>query len=170
MSNVLTAIKTVLSDRRYLAAFVLITAVVFSLLFWIQVVTTPGNNGRFQIAIFNLKDWVILGAISILNAIFITIEIYIFNLKRSVQRSAGLGAGLVAGSVGTSSGILASIFSTATCSLCVSAIFGFLGANSVVFLVDNRIYVVFVAVALLLLSLFLSARRFRNTCQACSIK
>lgn len=169
MKQIFIATKKVLSDRRYLAGFILITAVVFSLLFWIQVKTVPGNDGRFQIALFGWKDWAILSVIGLLNALFITIEIYSFNLKRSVVQAGGISTGIITGGIGTSSGILASIFSTASCSLCVSAIFGFLGANTVVFLVDNRTYVVFVTVVLLLLSLFLSARRFHNTCQACGL-
>lgn len=112
----------------------------------------------------------ILSAIAMLNALFITIEIYAFNLKRSVAQIGSVGSSFAVGGMGTSSGILASIFSTASCSLCVSAIFGFLGANTVVFLVDNRTYVGFVTVVLLLLSLFLSARRFHNTCQTCSLE
>lgn len=170
MRQIFIATKNVLSDRRYAAVFILIAAVVFSLFFWIQVKTVPGNDGRFQIALFGWKDWAILAAIAVLNSLFVTIEIYAFNLKRSFAQAGGISTGIVTGGIGTSSGILASIFSTASCSLCVSAIFGFLGANTVVFLVDNRSYVVFVTMALLLLSLFLSSRRFHNTCQACSLE
>lgn len=170
MRQIFVAIKTILSDRRYLAAAILITAIVFSLLFWIQVKTVPGNSGPFQIAIFTWKDWAILGAIAILNALFITIEIYAFKLKRSAAQAINLGTGFITGGVGTSSGILASIFSTASCSLCVSAIFGFLGANSVVFLVSNRGYIVAATLFLLLLSLYLSGRRFGHTCYECQIQ
>ena len=148
----------------------MIAAVIFSALFAIQVKTVPGNSSSFQIAIFGWKDWVILAAIAVLNALFITIEIYAFNLRRSVMQAGRISAGLITGGVGTSSGIMASIFSTASCSLCVSAIFGFLGANTVVFLVNNRGYVVIASIMLLVLSLFLSARRFQNVCQRCKIE
>ena len=188
MSGILIAIKRTLSDRRYLAGWVVITAVIFSALFLIQVKTVPGNSGALQIAIFGWKDWIILTVISILNALFITIEIYVFNLKREFNKLNGVGSGLITGGVGpvrgrgalralaasfeigTSSGVLASIFSTASCSLCASAIFGFLGANSVVFLVNNRRYVVVGTLFLLLLSLYLSSKRFSETCKQCQIK
>jgi len=169
MHGILIAIKKILSDKRYLSACILIAAIVFSVLFAIQVKTVPGNDSRFQIAIFGGKDWAILVAISILNALFITIEIYIFNLRRSARQTVGYGTGLITGGVGTSSGILASIFSTASCSLCVSAIFGFLGANSVVFLVNKRGYIVLATLFLLLLSLYLSSKRFDKTCKQCRI-
>ena len=170
MSGILIAIKRTLSDRRYLAGWVVITAVIFSALFLIQVKTVPGNSGAFQIAIFGWRDWTILAMIGILNALFITIEIYVFNLKREFNKLNGVGSGLITGGVGTSSGVLASIFSTASCSLCASAIFGFLGANSVVFLVNNRRYVVVGTLFLLLLSLYLSSKRFSETCKQCQIK
>lgn len=165
MKQVWIAAKTVLVESKYLAVFVLVAVVVFSLIFLIQVKTVPGNDGHFQIALFGWKDWLILGIISILNALFITIEIYVYNLKKTVSKSGVLTSGL-----GTGSGVLASIFSTASCSLCVSAIFGFLGGNTVLFLVNNRIYIVFAAIALLLLSLFLSAKRFGNVCRICKIE
>ncbi|MBI2063604.1 MAG: hypothetical protein HYT65_01260 [Candidatus Yanofskybacteria bacterium] len=170
MPNVLTAVKKTLSDRRYSAGFIVIAAIVFSLLFWIQVKTVPGNSGRFQIALFDWLDWAVLVAIAVLNALFITIEIHAFNLNRSIAKAGGVGAGLITGGIGTSSSVLASIFSTATCSLCVSAIFGFLGANSVVFLVSNRGYVIMITLLLLLLSLYLSGKRFGRTCNECQIK
>ena len=169
MGRIVSAVKTVFSDKRYFAAAVLIAAVVFSVLFLIQVKTVPGNDSRFQIAIFTWKDWLVLVAIAILNSLFITIEIYSFNLKRSVAKSLNASAGLITGGVGTSSGILASVFSTATCSLCVSALFGFLGANTVVFLVNNRYYVTVAALFLLILSLYLSSSRFVGVCNKCRI-
>lgn len=167
--SVLIAIKKTLSDRRYLAVCILIAAVVFSVLFAIQVKTVPGNDSRLQIAVFGWKDWAVLTAIAVLNALFVTIEIYAFNLKRLVAQAGGLGAGLITGGVGTSSGIVASIFGTASCSLCVSAILGFLGANSVVFLVNNRGYIVAGTLVLLVLSLYLSSKRFDKTCEQCRI-
>ena len=169
MASIFVAIKKTISDRRYLAVCILIAAIIFSALFAIQVKTVPGNDSRLQIAVFGWKVWAILTAIAVLNALFITIEIYVFNLKRSIVRTGGLGAGLITGGIGTSSGIMTSIFGTASCSLCVSAIFGFLGANSVVFLVNNRGYVVAGTLFLLVLSLYLSSKRFDKICEQCRI-
>lgn len=169
MNSIFIAVKRTLSDRRYLAGGIVIAAVIFSALFLIQVKTVPGNSGQFQITLFGWKDWMILAAIAILNSFFITIEIYAFNLRRALVKLRGLGGGLVIGGVGTSSGILASIFSTASCSLCVSAIFGFLGANSIVFLVSNRGYVVAATLFLLLSSLYLSSKRFSQACEQCRV-
>lgn len=84
MSSIFTSIKTVLSDRRYLAGSILIAAVIFSVLFVIQVKTVPGNSGPFQIAIFIWKDWAILIAIAVFNSLFITIEIYGYVLSATL--------------------------------------------------------------------------------------
>ena len=45
-----------------------------------------------------------MAMIGILNALFITIEIYVFNLKREFNKLNGVGSGLIVpGGVGTSS-------------------------------------------------------------------
>src|SRR3989338_9644420 len=170
MKQILSAVTRILQNRFYLAVCIVIAAIVFSLLFWIQVKTVPGNDSRLQIAVFGWKDWAILAIIAILNSIFITIEIYVFNIKRQFLQKISGSVALVVVGAGTSSGIMASIFSIASCSLCVSAIFGFLGANSVVFLINNRGYVVIATFVLLLLSLYLSSKRFGQTCKECQIK
>lgn len=169
MRHIIIAIKKVFSDRRYSSASVLIAAVIFSILFLVQVKTIPGNSVHFQVALFGWKDWLILASISILNALFITIEIYIFNLKHLTRKLTGAGARLVSGGVGTSSGVLASIFGTATCGLCVSALFSFLGANTIVYLVEKRGYIVAGSLFLLVLSLYLSSKRFSQTCDECHV-
>src|SRR3989344_5003750 len=90
MKQILSAVTRILQNRFYLAVCIVIAAIVFSLLFWIQVKTVPGNDSRLQIAVFGWKDWAILAIIAILNSIFITIEIYVFNIKRQFLAGPGL--------------------------------------------------------------------------------
>ncbi|MEK7659246.1 MAG: hypothetical protein AAB338_01150 [Patescibacteria group bacterium] len=133
-------------------------------MFYLPVRTVPGNTLAFQAVIFGFKDYLFLGIASFLSAFVITIQVKIFRQRRSTKAMAGNTA---LGSAGFLSGIVSSVFGTATCSLCVAALFGFLGANSVIFLVNNKIYVVFGSLALLGLSTFLSLKKLNNSCDVC---
>ena len=163
------AITTVLGDKRYLMYFAAIFGLLFFILLQIQVQAIPGNDLRFQARIFSFRDWILLVFISALNSLFVTTEIYIFKLKKEYRETIGLAKNVVAGGVGTTSGVLASVFGTATCSLYVSALFGFLGANSVLFLVNHKDLITSAALILLLISLFISSRRFNAACKTCKV-
>lgn len=163
------AITTVLSSRRHLVYFIVIADLILFALFQFQVEAIPGNDLAFQAKIFGFKDWLLLSSISVLNSLFITTEVYIFGLKREHRQAMGLAKSATISGAGSASGVLASVFGTATCSLCVSALFGFLGANSVLFLVDHKDLIASLAVVLLLVSLFISSRRFSAACKACKV-
>lgn len=171
MASIIKALKIILGDRVYSAVFIIIAAAVFVILFQIQVKTIPGNDVLFQAQIFGPKDWLLLASIAVLNSLFITTQIHIYRLRKTRRGTlANMGSGLTTGSLGTSSGILASVFGTATCSLCVGAIFGFLGSNTVLFLVNHRDLITVATIGLLLLSLRITVKRFNTACQACKIE
>ena len=154
----------VIRDRNYTIFLFIVWLVLFGLMFYLPVRTVPGNTLAFQAVIFGFKDYLFLGVASFLSAFIITIQVKIFRQRRSDRTMVGNAA---LGSAGFLSGIVSSVFGTATCSLCVAALFGFLGANSVIFLVNNKIYVVFGSLALLGLSTFLSLKKLNNSCDVC---
>lgn len=156
--------KLIIRDRNYLILLFVGWLVLFGLMFYLPVRTIPGNTVVFQAVIFGFKDYLFLGIASFLSAFIITIQVKIFRQRRLTKAMAGNTA---LGSAGLLSGVVSSVFGTATCSLCVAALFGFLGANSVIFLVNNKTYVVLGSLALLGLSIFLSLKKLNNTCDIC---
>lgn len=154
----------VIRDRNYAILLFIAWVVLFGLMFYLPVRTVPGNTLAFQAVIFGFKDYLFLGIASFLSAFIITIQVKIFRQRKSAKAMAGNSA---LGSAGFLSGIVSSVFGTATCSLCVGALFGFLGANSVIFLVNNKTYVVAGSLVLLGLSIFLSLKKLNNSCDIC---
>ena len=165
----LSSIKIVLSDKKYLAGFIVLTGIIFFVLFQIQVQVIPGNDSKLQARIFGLKDWLLFAVISGLNSLFLVIQFYI-NQFNKIRRQAVPAASIASSIIGTSSGIFASIFGTASCSLCVSAVFGFLGVNTVLFLVNYKDIVALSAIALLLIVLITSSQRLNTVCKECRVK
>lgn len=164
------AIKTVLQDKEYLVGFIILSGVIFFILFQIQVKTIPGNDPRLQASIFGLKDWLFLVLISGLNSLFLVMQVYINRLKNERKQTTQALTGVALSGLGTSSGIFASIFGTASCALCVSAIFGFLGTNAILFLVNYKDIVSFLAIAILLTTLIVTSQRLETACEECKVR
>ncbi len=155
------AANAVLSEKKSFLAFLLLSVAIF----WI-VILTPGQIVSSDIVSqgFTVGDLIFLGAVSILTSLVITMQFFSFKLtgKAGAGQSALSGAGFV-------SALSAAIFSSASCGLCVAAVFSFLGAGGVIFLVDNRVYVVAGSVVLLLISLYFSSKKVNNDCETCHV-
>lgn len=166
----LRAMTRVLRNKIYLSIFIVLAAAFFVLLFQLSVITTPGNSVQFQLGLYQFKDWFLLVGISIANALFIAMQIYIYRLQKLNGRPVKLSGGAVTSGIGASSGIAASIFGTATCSICIAALFSFLSVNSVLFLVNHKDFITVGAILLLLVSLVFTSRRFNSVCDDCKIQ
>lgn len=160
------ALAQIINDKIYLFSFLVLWVILFGMVFYIPVKTVPGNDVSFQSKIFTYKDYLFLTAISFLSSSTIIMQIKIFKQRASAKIVAGNS---VLGGVGILSGITSSIFGTATCSLCVGAIFSFLGANAIFFLIDNRIIVVAISFVLLILSAYFSAKKLNDNCDSCHL-
>lgn len=154
--------KTIIKDWNYRILLFILWLVLFGLMFYLPVKTVPGNTIVLQAVIFGFKDYLFLAVASFLSALIITIQVKIFR-----QRRSAIASNTALGSAGFLSGVVSSVFATATCSLCVGALFGFLGANSVIFLINNKTYVVIGSLTLLGLSIFLSIKKQNERCQIC---
>lgn len=159
--QILKAANTVLSSRKYLFMFVLLSVSVFWIIILAPVQIASAN---IESQGFTTSDLVFLGVVSILTSLVITMQVFSFRLtgNAGAAQSALSGAGLV-------SAFSAAIFSSAACGLCVGALFGFLGAGGVIFLVDNRAYIIVGSVALLVLSLYFSSKKVNSDCDICHV-
>lgn len=161
LKQVLRAANSVLSEKKFFLLFLFVSVAVF----WL-IILVPGwiVSADVESQGFTTGDLVFLAAVSMLVSLVITMQIFSFKLTRKV------GAGQSAlGGAGFVSALGAAIFSSATCGLCVAAVFSFLGAGGVIFLVDNRTYVIAGSVALLLLSLYFSSKKVNNDCDTCHV-
>ncbi len=122
----------------------------------------PGNDFLFQISIFGPWNLLFLVILSALTAILITMQVYLFT---KVGRKAFYDGG---GSV--ISGVFATLVGTASCVGCsLGVVFGVLGFGMVFFLTEYQIYIASGAVLVLIMALWLIARRIVGHCLKCEI-
>ena len=159
--QIFRAANSVLSSKRYLFLFTFFSVAVF----W-GLLLAPGQITSSDIKSqgFTNGDYVVLGTIAIIASLIIVMQIFSFRLTGKV----GAGQSAFSG-IGFLSAMTSAIFSSATCGLCVAAVFGFLGAGGVIFLVDNRMYVIIGSIILLALSLYFSSKKVNNDCDACHV-
>jgi hypothetical protein len=164
MKNILVATKKVLREKLYLSLFILLSPIIFFIFLLFPVVTIPGNNFSFQISIFTPKDFAFLSVLALLVSLIITMQIFIFRKNKNIKenlRSAGVSV------VGAYSGIIATVFATASCSSCLAALFWFLGTGVVFFVIENRWFFVWLAIGLILVSIYFTAQKINKTCNLC---
>jgi len=155
------ALKTVLTKKSYKLWFVIFTLIfVFSYIF-LPVWLTPGNSLLFQLSIFKIKDYILFVVLSTVTALLLLMQIFLFQSKKQRVQTVGQGG------VGIFSAIFAGLLATAACSSCIVAVLGFLGAGSVFFVLENQPYVVFVAIVLVIISLYFSSKRVLGYCKDC---
>lgn len=159
--GIIRAANLVLANARYLFLFLLLSVAVF----WI-IILVPAwiISSDIQSQGFSAGDLVFLAVVSMLISMVVSMQVFSFRLtgKAGAGQSALGGAGFV-------SALSAGIFSSATCGLCIAAVFSFLGAGGVIFLVDNRAYVIAGSVALLLVSLYFSSKKVNDDCEVCHV-
>lgn len=164
LNTLFTAIKTVLTAKSYLLIFIVLLPIIFSVFILVPASVIPGNDFAFQLSIFTPKDYVLLTLLAPLISLVLTMQIFIFRRNKDIKenlKSVGVGA------AGGYSGIIATVFATASCSSCVAVLFGFLGTGAVFFAVENRWLFVTLAIGLMLVSLYFSAKKINKVCDFC---
>jgi len=167
MTSILEASAVTLSDRKLFIAFLALCIIFFIGMFSIPLYSIPGNDLKLQMTIFKAQDYALLAVLSLLSSLTIVIQANIFLQKFVVPYRNG---NAVLGGVGVLSGVFSSIFASATCAMCVGSLFGFLGFGSILFLVQNRWYILIGASLLLIISLYLASRRLVEGCKLCVVK
>lgn len=162
---IFNASKTVLTQSRaYLLWFFGLTVVFIALYILVPVWLTPGNSISFQLSLLTIKDYALFVSLSFVTALLILMQVFLF-LRSKKDRAGAVGQG----GVGVSSAFFGGLLATAACSSCIAAILGFMGAGSVFFVLENQPYVVAIALALVLIALYFSARRVKNYCDSCEV-
>lgn len=160
------AVIEVFKQRKFLVAFLILGTGLFWIFVAIPTRTIPGNTLAFQLSILKRSDYFLLITLSALTSLAAVMNFYILANKFTGRTSATL-AGQTG--VGWASGVIASIFGTASCSACVAALFGFLGAGGVFFLLKWRVAVTIVTTILLLISLYFASLKVLGICKNCAV-
>jgi len=167
MKQIYLAAINVFKERNYFLAFALIAILFFGLFVFIPVVTIPGNDLRFQLSIYSQRDYILMFLLAILVGLNFSLQIYTFK-KQKEQHDFFNSAGQVA--VSGVSGMFGAIVGTAACASCLAFLFGLigLGTGSVFFVLNNQTYFLVGAIALMLVSLYFTARKVNGICEKCT--
>lgn len=155
-------IREPFKKANHTTVFTILVLVMFTLLTFIPVWAVAGNTITTQLKIFAIRDYVILILLSGLSALFMTMQVYMMRLRKNVKsvgRTVGGGLGV----------LFAGIAGTAFCASCLAplfAIFG-IGFGGVVFVLNYRFYFVAIVTLLMLIAIYLTARRISRVCTLC---
>ena len=157
-----SGIREPFRKTNYISLFLVSFFVFFSLFVFIPVWTVSGNTLAIQLDIFTSRDYAVLVLLSSLSSLFITMQVYVVLQKRkiggvSTATAGGLGA------------LFAGITGTAFCASCLAplfAIFG-IGFGGVIFVLEYRFYFVAGITLLMLIAIYLTARKINKVCTSC---
>ena len=159
INHIINASKQVLSRRNYLILFIALIFIILAVFISIPVFLIPANSLLFQLTVLTIKDYVLLTILAVLTSLLIVMEI--FSYKQAKLCSSGRT------SVSGGSAIIATLFGTASCASCLSAVFGFLGIGTVFFLVEYQWFIVGIAILIMLVSLYFTSLKLNGVCDSC---
>ena len=162
---IIAAVKVAFEKPGNILLFAALVILLMIILIAVPATTVPGNNFRLQASLMSTAELLLLMTLSALTALSIIFHLYVRHFKgpeTDLKLSGQTGASLI-------SGLIASIFGTATCAVCVSTLFGFLGFGAVLFLVKYRLLIVTAAIVLSLISLHRLSARVLDACEECHV-
>tara|TARA_B100000745_G_scaffold264490_1_gene189208 strand:- start:5883 stop:6383 length:501 start_codon:yes stop_codon:yes gene_type:complete len=152
-------IKAPFRNTKYIVLFLLAFVVMFVLFTLIPVFTVAGNTIATQIDIFTLRDYLVVALLSGLYSLFITMQVYAMRQRKDI---GGVGT-TVGGGLGT---LFAGVAGTAFCASCLAPLFAIFGVGfgGVIFVLQYRFYFVTGIVILMLIAIYLTARKIQKVC------
>jgi hypothetical protein len=165
--NIINALKITLLDNGKFNLFYIFLFLFFAIAFIfffieLQVLLTPEpDNLSFYLEIWRIKDWLIVGLLSILVSLNFVFFVYLVKIKSLRIKSTSTGI------LGTLSGIFSAILATAFCSSCLAALFSLLGISfsTGIFFLKYKFLIFIIATILLLISLHFQSKRIVEKCQ-----
>lgn len=146
----------------YTSLFFVLFFAMFALLFFIPIWTVVGSTIATQINVLDFRAYAVIILLSALYSLFITMQIYVMRNKRKVE---GVSA-VVGGGLGT---LFAGIVGTSFCAPCFAPLFAFfgIGFGGVIFVLEYRFYFVIGITLLMLVAIYLTARKIHKVCISC---
>lgn len=155
-------IREPFKNKNYISLFLALFFVFFALFVLIPVWTVAGNTLAVQLDIFTTRDYAVLVLLSSFSSLFITMQIYVMRQKRKIS---GVSTA-TAGGVGA---LFAGIAGTAFCASCLAPLFALfgIGFGGVIFVLEYRFYFVAGITLLMLIAIYLTARKINKVCTSC---
>lgn len=165
MKEIKQATLEVFKVNKYRILTAAVALIMLALYILLPVVTIPGNNIPLQLSILEPLGIIVMMLLSASIGLLVSMQIYSYKMAK---QKAALNAGQGAATGFTS--IVSAIFSTASCTSCMAAIFPFLSSGTILFLAERQWYVVGITFALVLISLYITSKNVVNGCKSCEVK
>jgi len=155
-------IKETLTDKNYLALFLLAFLLMLVLFTFIPIWAVPGNSIAIQLDIFKSLDYLTILFLSGLYALFVAMQTYLMRQKKSL-------GGIATSIGGGASTLFAGIAGTAFCASCLAPLFALfgIGFGGVIFVLEYRFYFVIGILALMLAAIYFTAQKIEKRCKSC---
>jgi len=155
-------VKETLKHRNYLVLFFLAFFGMFIFLIFIPIWSIPGNSIAIQLDMLTPQGYLVLLFLSGLYALFIAMQVYVMRQRKNLR---GITTA-VGGGVGA---LIAGIAGTAFCASCLAPLFALfgIGFGGLLFVLEYQLYFVIGIIALMLIAIYLSARRIQRGCGIC---
>lgn len=121
--------------------------------------TVVGNDLAFQLSLFSVQEFILMAFLALLIGLTFSLQIYTYKKRhcstiKSVSQGAATGV----------TGVFAGIVGTAFCVSCLLPLFAAIGIGSgaVFFILENNIYFVIGAIALMLVSLYFAIKKVKK--------
>ncbi len=163
LATIPQAFGLVFEETKYKLLTVLLSFLFFFIYVSTPIFLLPGNRYSFFLSFTPWTELLATALLSVLVAVVFTMQIYSWRNKIAMAKNTGVGI------ISFFSASLSTIFSSATCASCVSAIFSFLGFGGVVFLIQHKTEIIGLTFIMVLASLYFTSGKIVGNCSSCNV-
>ncbi len=161
-SGIVSALRMVFSEPAYAFLFV-VSVLVFGFVYvLVPLVTTPGNTVQTYLSDSTAYSLLLVLVLSLSIGALVPMQVYAW--RRTGHRTFKESAGGIAAA---GSSVVSGLFTTASCGVCLSALFSFIGAGGVLFLMGHQAEIVALSLILTLACMHFTAAKINGECAAC---
>ena len=168
LATVWVGVQQSLAGWRYRGLFGVVFLVFFALFIVLPSIFSSGGIANLfyglkgVLGILRFQDYATITTLSLLYALFISMQVYAFRQKKNYT---GIGTA-IGGGVGT---LFAGIAGTAFCVSCLAPLLGIfgIGFGGVLLVLEYRFYFVITIVFLMLIGIYYTARQIQKVCETC---
>lgn len=159
MNYIVPAARQVFRSWKYTLFFAAFTLLFIAMYVGVPIYTVPGNTLAFWLSEITPLSLVLMLLTAMGIGLLLSMHVYLYRCAHGIQpKEAG------AGTIATITGFVTGLFASATCAACIGGLLSFIGFPTVLLLLQYRVELALLSLALIVVSLHYTARRFYKAC------